>query len=194
MTAIQTVNIPTEGPSPQELLRAEREGGVEFVHGQLVEKPVSRISDFVARRISSLMGFDADKTGIAWVFQSSMGYQCFPDDPRKFRKPDVSVVRSDRIAALGTETDHGLLPIPADLAVEVNSPTDGISDVLEKVEEYLGAGFPLVWVVDPPTKTVTIYRADGSTTKLREKDEITGELALPAFKCKVAEFFVMPPS
>lgn len=187
MTMTQAVTVPT----PEEILRAQDEGGVEFVHGQLVEKPVSMISSLVASRILYLWNLEADKTRSALVFESSMGYQCFPDDPRKFRKPDVSIVRSERIAILGP--DPGLLAIPADLAVEVYSPTDKVYDVEDKVEEYLGAGFSIIWGVQPGTRTVTIYRADGSVARLHENDEITGESALPTFKCKVTEFFVMLP-
>lgn len=37
--------------------------------------------------------------------------------------------------------------------------------------------------------TVTIYRADGSVAYLHESDEITGEAALPSFRCRVADLF-----
>jgi Uma2 family endonuclease len=84
------------------------------------------------------------------------------------------------------------MPIPADLAVEVLSPTDLAYDVAAKIDEYLRNGFPLVWVVEPNTRTVVVHRADGSVTKLRDNDEISGESALPDFRCKVAEFFAQP--
>ncbi len=38
-------------------------------------------------------------------------------------------------------------------------------------------------------RIVYVHRADGSVTKLRESDEITGEAALPGFRRKVAELF-----
>jgi Uma2 family endonuclease len=61
--------------------------------------------------------------------------------------------------------------------------------VNKKVEFYLANGFPLVWIVDPEVKIVYVHRADGSVTKFHEKDQITGEAALPSFRCEVAEFF-----
>ncbi len=179
------------GPSPavadDDLIRAEGESGMEYVHGQLVEKPVSMDSSLIASTIGFLLNLEARKTDEARVFESSLGYQCYPDDPMKFRKPDVSLLRTSRIA--GMRPSPGLCPIPADLVVEVNSPTDKIYDVEEKVEEYLRAGFKLLWIVQPNTRTVTIHRGDRSTTRLRESDEITGESALPGFKCRVADFF-----
>lgn len=73
--------------------------------------------------------------------------------------------------------------------VEVLSPTDLAVKVAAKVEEYLVNGFRLVWIVNPVAKTVTIHRHDGSVALLHEGDDITGESALPNFRCKVGEFF-----
>jgi Uma2 family endonuclease len=186
MTTAQVVQVP----APEEILRAADEGGVEYAGGQLLEKPVSNISSAVARRISTLLGLEADRTGFAEVFESSMGYQCFPEEPAKFRKPDVSVVTAARMNALPPEV--GLLPIPADLAVEVISPNDLAFNVLEKVDEYLNAGFKVIWMVEPPTKKVTIYRLDGTLARLGADQQITGEGFLPEFKCRVSEFFRIP--
>jgi Uma2 family endonuclease len=116
-----------------------------------------------------------------------MGYQCFPDEPGKFRKPDVSVVSTARLVDIDSTT--GFMPIAPDLAIEVVSPNDLASELADKIEEYLHNGFPLVWIVQPSTHTVTIHRGDGSVSHLHADDEITGESALPTFRCKVAEFF-----
>ncbi|CAA9523775.1 MAG: hypothetical protein AVDCRST_MAG91-2363 [uncultured Sphingomonadaceae bacterium] len=107
--------------SAQDLLRYEGEGGIEFAHGQLWEKPVSIASARVAARIIAVLGDGAEKSGGADVFGSSMGYRCFREEPLRFRKPDVSVVRRDRIKDL--DPNESFMPIPPDLAVEVISPT-----------------------------------------------------------------------
>ena len=177
-------------PTPNEVLRAQHEGGVEFVNGQLVEKPVSLESSRVGLRIGFLLQRHVEQTGEAIICDSSLGYQCFAEEPARFRKPDVSVIRRERLA--GLDSDPGLMPIPADLVVEVISPGDTAYDVSKKIEEYLENGFKLVWVVHPNTKTVVIHRADGSVGKLHEDDEVVGESVLPGFQCRVAEFFVQP--
>jgi Uma2 family endonuclease len=176
--------------SDEDLHHARDTGGVEFVNGQLVEKPVSKEASRVAAEIIFLLKSHLRGSGGAEVFDCSLGYQCFPEEPSRFRKPDVSVIRQERLAKL--DPDLGLMPIHADLAVEVLSPTDFAYDVAAKIDEYLRNGFPLVWVVEPNTRTVVVHRADGSVTKLRDNDEITGESALPDFRCKVAEFFAQP--
>ena len=44
------------------------------------------------------------------------------------------------------------------------------------------------------TRTVWIYREDGSVTHLREEDELTAEDLLPGFRCRVAELFPPQPA
>jgi Uma2 family endonuclease len=183
MTLIQAAKIPT----PQEVLQAQDEAGVEYLHGQLVEKPVSIESTDIEGTIYFLLRTEAAKARTVRVFTASMGYRCFPDEPKRFRKPDVSVVASDLIAHLPPRT--GLIPVPPGLAVEVLSPGDFAYDVGDQIQEYLGAGVSLIWIVEPNTRSVSVYRADGSITHLRENDQITGETIFPSFKCQVADFF-----
>jgi len=52
----------------------------------------------------------------------------------------------------------GFYPGAPDLAVEVLSPDDRASEVNDKVQQWLGAGCRAVWVVDPKTRSVTVYR------------------------------------
>lgn len=172
---------------PREALIHESEAGVEFVNGQIVEKPVSIESSKVEMEVAFLLKAEAKRSGTMEVFGSSMGYRCYRDDPKMYRKPDVSVIRAERLA--GIDPQEGFMPIPADLVVEVISPNDLHDDVVDKVDEYLKNGFGIVWVVNPPTRTVHVYRRDGSISLLHEADEISGESALPGFKCRVADFF-----
>src|ERR1700722_11666707 len=116
-----------------------------------------------------------------------MGYQCFPDHPKKVRKPDVSFVKGERFTPELLET--GFLPIAPDLAVEVISPNDLASEVVEKTEEYRRAGVLLIWIIDPVSRIVDVYRQSGAFTRLRDTDELTGDDVLPGFSCRVSELF-----
>lgn len=185
-----TANLLT-GPSAEQLRRLETDGGLEYVNGQLLEKPVSVETGRIESRILRLLGNEAERTRHGEAFASGMAYRCYAEDPARYRRPDVSVVRQDRLAAVDVKA--GFMPVPADLVVEVVSPNDLAYDVIAKVDEYLRNGFPLVWVVHPNTRAVTIHRGDGSIAMLHENDEITGEAALPTFRCKVGEFFPAAP-
>ncbi len=173
--------------TPADLLAMPDANGIELVNGELVEKPVSALSAFVEVKVSrKLDAFcDAHNTGV--VLSSTNGIQCFPWDPRKVRKPDVSFFKRERFTA-----DHlleGFLSIAPDLAVEVISSHDEFAEMMEKIEDYLAAGIPLVWIIDPENELAYIHRIDGTVTKLRKTDELDGENILPGFRCKLAELF-----
>ena len=188
MTLAIDLSSPPTRVTPEQLLRMPDNSTLELVNGQIVEKNVSAESSRVEGWILRRFGTFLDSSPVADAFPSSLGYRCFPDDPGKIRKPDVTVVSKARYTAL-PDPDPGYMPIVPDLAVEVVSPNDLVYEVDEKVREYLDAGFPLVWVVDPKTRAVTVHPADGRPTILKPDDEITAEAALPGFRCKVADLF-----
>jgi Uma2 family endonuclease len=178
--------------SRQEMARLENEAGVEFVRGRLVEKRTSIETCLVVQIIAVMLGNEASKAQSAAVFGASLGYRCFSGKSDDCRKPDTSVVRRERL--VGIDHSEAFMRIVPDLAVEVVSENERTSEIHEKIEKYLSEGFPLIWVVEPRTKTITIRRAAGTTTVLYAKDEITGEGALPTFRAKVAEFFPKSPA
>ena len=57
----------------------------------------------------------------------------------------------------------------------------------EKLEDYEKVGVPLVWVIYLDSRTVMVYRGDGSVSRLHEDDELSGEDVIPGFRCTVRE-------
>ena len=55
--------------------------------------------------------------------------------------------------------------------------------------EFLESGVPLVWVVDPAERTVTVYRSLSHTERYTADDTITAEPILPGFSCMASDFF-----
>jgi len=84
---------------------------------------------------------------------------------------------------------NGYFPGAPDLAVEVLSPSDSHSEVMEKIDEWLTAGTRLVWVVDPAKKTVGVYAPKRQPRILKSADQLDGEQVLPGFSLAVAEIF-----
>ena len=117
-----------------------------------------------------------------------MGYRCVQsaENPDQVRRPDVSVIRKERVDPLGRVS---FMPIPADLAVEVVLPLDVWYDVMGKVKEYVDAGFGAVWVVDPVVKSVQVFRPGVVPALFNECDTISVEPALPGVLLSVADFF-----
>lgn len=106
-------------------------------------------------------------------------------DPDTVLAPDLAYWGRERLA----EMPEGFVEVSPDLAVEVVSPGDSQSYVHRKVLHYLDHGVALVWVVDPKTRTVMVYRSRQHVCILAETDQITGGDTLPGFACRVSEFF-----
>ena len=176
--------------TPEDLLAMPDEDRYELVNGELVERHMGFRSSRIGGELMLLIGNFCRDNRLGWVLPADAGYRCFPDDPAKVRKPDVSFIRLGRLPP--DREPEGYATIAPDLAVEVISPNDLFEEVSEKVQEYLAAGVRLVWVVDPAAQTVHVHRPDGSGTILRARDELTGEDILPGFRARVGDVFLPP--
>jgi Uma2 family endonuclease len=176
--------------TPDDLLKLPGGNRFELVDGQLVETEKSLLSAFVAGRVTELLSAHSRSQNLGPVFNSDASYRCFPFDPVMVRRPDVSFIQRLRMRA---EYLTGHSPIAPDLAVEVASPNDGLYDVQDKVDEYLAAGVRLVWLINPETRIVQVYRRDGTVSHLRGDAELTGEDVLPGLRCTLGELFKPPP-
>jgi Uma2 family endonuclease len=175
--------------TPEDLLAMANGDDYELVDGQLVEKNMGTKSSWVSTQVGHRIQSFIDLHPVGWLLTEA-SYQCFPDAPAKVRRPDVSFIHFGRLE--DEELPDGHCPIAPDLVVEVTSPRDTHYEVAEKIEEYLSAGVSLVWIVNPHTRTVLVYRKDLDTVSfLHEADELSGEDVLPGFRCPVRDVF--PP-
>ena len=166
--------------------------GFEFIDGHLVERYVGVESSWIGGQIFRRIDDYAQAKGLGWTFPPETGCQSFEEAPTALRKPDTLFVKAGRMA--WDQVGDGWLHVVPDLVVEVLSPNDKAYEVEEKVEIFLKAGVPLIWVVNPKVRTVRILRGDGSTALLRETNELSGEDVIPGFACSVAAIFPPRPS
>ncbi len=103
------------------------------------------------------------------------------------RSPDVSFVRTEKLPGGRSPVDYGRL-VP-DLVVEVLSPSDSAREMAKKLEDYIGCGVPLVWVVDPERRTVIVHRVSENAAEYSRDEVLTADPVLPGFSCRVSEFF-----
>jgi Uma2 family endonuclease len=106
-------------------------------------------------------------------------------DPDTVLAPDVAFVRPDKLDPTRDQTRF--LSSAPDLVVEVVSPSDRYSEVLDKVLLYLDAGTQLVWIIDPRRKAVTVYGPDRAARMLVDGEVLDGGELLPGFELPVAE-------
>jgi Uma2 family endonuclease len=174
--------------TPEELLEITDRPMPELIDGQLVERPpMGRKADAIAARILRLVGQHVDLHRLGVINGAQGSFQIFPDSPKKVRIPDVSFARWEKLPAGGVEEGHG--KIAPDLVVEVISPNDFAVEVGVKVRDFLDAGVSLIWVANPDTNDVLVYRSDGTVALLRSGDVLDGGDILPGFECPISELF-----
>ena len=172
--------------TPEDLLAMPDGDRYELVDGHLLERGMGSWAGFVAGQLFLLIGQHKLGKSLGLLLNSDVSYQCFPGN--RVCKPALSFILSDRLP--GNRVPEGHIRIAPDLAVEVLSPTDIQYEVDRKVAEYLAAGVQLVWVINPETRIVILYRVDGSINGVREAGELDGENAVPGFRCRVADLFI----
>jgi Uma2 family endonuclease len=83
----------------------------------------------------------------------------------------------------------GVIPVTPELVVEVRSPSDSWSDVVSKMLDYLRAGVSVVVLLDPATRSASVYR-DQVRQEIFEADQnLVLPDVLPGFAVSVAALF-----
>jgi len=174
-------------------LLALPEDGVErdLIQGQLKVSPMtrrnrrhSRATTKVAKLLDVWLSQRPQPRGE--VLSGEAGFR-LRRDPDTTVGVDVAYVSAELAAR--TPADAFLVDGPPVLAVEILSPKDKHEDIVAKVQEYLGCGVSLVWIVDPDLRTVTVHRADAPPALFNDTQELTGEPYMPGFCAPVADLF-----
>jgi Uma2 family endonuclease len=181
------MTITSRSYTAEELFDLPDNGGRnELLNGELVAmSPINQRHWQVAARILYLLQrFLEDHP----VGEAGMELGCIlARNPDVVLAPDVVFIRAARIAT-GALPERFFEGAP-DLAVEVLSPSESAQEIETKLEKYLDAETPLVWIVNPKTQSVAVYQHGAPVKMLKQHDVISGEQILAGFSCKVGEFF-----
>ena len=172
----------------EELWEMPEKPGVRFelVEGEVIEMPgLGALAALIVGRVYNLVHASVQEQRLGLVFLSGLGY-LLHRRPDVVRLPTCSFLSWDRIPE---ELPDGYWPGAPDLAVEVVSPSDTVSELGEKVDEYAAAGVRAVWIVDPANRTVTVHETGRSVRILREGDVLDGGEVVPGFQFPVVAIF-----
>jgi Uma2 family endonuclease len=103
-----------------------------------------------------------------------------------YLSPEVSA----RVMADEETTIIDAVPL---LAVEILSPSETFENLQLKIGKYREVGVPLVWVLDPHFRTVTVHRPLLEPVMLNATQELDGGTELPGFRVPVARIFPPEP-
>jgi Uma2 family endonuclease len=175
------------------LAQPETEPASEYARGEVVPKPMpTGIHAILQGLVSMLLWQAVEPAGLGEV---GTEWRCVfgpPGGERSF-VPDVCFVTRARLPA----TRAGFLgPFrgPPDLAVEILSPDQAASRLVEKVQFYIRHGVRLVWLIDPSEESITVLAPDRDAVRLSKADRLDGGDVVPGFAVPVAEVFRrLPP-
>ena len=165
--------------------------GYELVDGHLVERRMSHLADYTSMRMGRFIGQYFDDRPIGHVFGSESMYRLgLKNAARNARKPDVSVLLKEQLPK-GRLPRLGFRGRPT-LAFESVSPTDVVTELEQKLQEYLAAGVPLIWVAYPELRMGRVVRPGEPFVVVPEDGgAFDGGDVLPGLRVPLAD--VLPP-
>jgi Uma2 family endonuclease len=161
-------------------LRMERSAKGELI----VMPPAGGETSAQNAEITMQLRLWAKRDGTGITFDSSGGFR-LPNGA--VRSPDASWVERSRLEALTNEQRRKFIPLCPDFAIELRSPTDNLSVLQNKMQEYLDNGAKLGWLIDPENRRVYVYRPQMSPQLLDNLEEISGDPVLPDFRLNLRE-------
>ena len=130
-TAVDLYNMPDHG------------GRNELVQGEIVPmSPASTKHGMIVFRLAFEVGLFTSENQLGEVYAAETGFT-IQQNPDTVRAPDVAFVAKSRIPEEGVP-ETGFWAIAPDLVAEVVSPNDRMTEIQDKVTDFLAAGVRLV--------------------------------------------------
>lgn len=186
MSAVRPPQVPAKRMTAEELFALGDDVMGELVDGVFVPMtPAGGPHGSITTRLTAALGAFVYRRALGELFDAQTGF-ILRRRPDVVRCPDVAFVAAARLPG---GVPDGALELAPDLAVEVLSPSNTAPEMLRKLNDYLGHGVRLVWIVDPEERTVAVHAPDASPSWLTSVDTLDGAAVLPGFTTPVAALF-----
>lgn len=171
----------------EQLIALNPNGRCELVEGELrMMSPSGWKHGDIVGRLHAILGHYIVENGLGMIMGAETGFM-LARDPDTVLAPDLAFIANANIPKIPPKEAYW--PGAPDLAVEVISPGDKLSEVKEKIETWLTAGTKLLWKVDGKAHTVTVYRSVTDVSVLTINDVLDGVEVVEGFRCPVAAIF-----
>ena len=156
------------------------------VKGELViMSPVGGVSGNREADLITDLNLWNRQTQLGRVFSSSTIFR-LPEGGD--RSPDAAWVANERWESLTPEEQEKFPPICPDFVIELHSRTDSLSQLQEKMQEYLNSGLRLGWLINPQAQQVEIYRPNQTVEIVQLPVSLSGEDTLLGFVLNLPVF------
>jgi Uma2 family endonuclease len=170
----------------EELFARGDNGRVELIEGELIHMaPTGYTHGRIESKFATILRQYVERQNLGEVFTGEVGIYTHRN-PDTVRGADVAYVSNERFSQVQS---NSYLDVAPELIVEVLSPDDRWSAVMEKLAEYFTIGVQSVWVADPQHQHVFVYQSLTEVEQFTANDELNGGTILPGFTAQVTEFF-----
>jgi Uma2 family endonuclease len=152
--------------SVQQYLSTSYRPDCDYVDGMVVERNLGQY-DHARLQGAVFLYFE--------IRRKQWGLRAVPEQrvqvaPTRFRVPDVCVVKG--------EPTEQIFRTPPFICIEILSPDDRVSEMQQRVQDYLKFGVPYVWILDPATRKA--YRSTpGALTEIADLRTEDPEIVIP---------------
>jgi Uma2 family endonuclease len=144
----------------------------------IVMPPTYSLTGVRNAHIAGQLGEWARRDGRGFATASSAGF-VLPNGAR--RSADAAWTLKSRIAQLDAASRERYWRLCPDFVIELQSTTDRLRLVREKMQEWIANGAQLGWLIDPERQSVEIYRPTGAVETLVGIESIPGEGPVAGF-------------
>lgn len=130
----------------EEYLSTSYRPDCEYLDGVILER---NLGEFDHSRLQGLLYGYLLRNERAWLILA-LPEQRVQVAARRFRVPDVCAISPD-------QPREQIITRPPILCVEILSKDDRMSEMKERVNDYLRFGVPCVWVIDPRLREAHIF-------------------------------------
>jgi Uma2 family endonuclease len=121
-----------------------------------------------------------EQDGRGEAFDSSAGF--FLKNGAR-RSPDSAWVSRARLSGLAD--DAAMWHVTPEFVIELKSASDRVETLRAKMREWTANGAVLAWLIIPETRSVELYRTDGSVEAVAGASEVRGEAPVEGFVLKL---------
>jgi len=105
------------------------------------------------------------------------------------RSPDAAWILKSKLKPFSRAERRKFLHLCPDFVIEIKSPTDRLSQLKNKMVEYIENGAQLGWLLDPDTRRVFVYRPGLAVEVLNHPEAVSGDPELPRFVLDLKEIW-----
>lgn len=177
--------------SVEDLIRIPNDGvRRELYAGELVTMALAGLDDGAfSSEIAFRLNLHVKTHQLGRVVGTDVGF-LLRQHPDTLVAPDVAFIRTERLTSI--KKRNGYCIGPPDLAVEVISLSDRVSEVANKAKLYLDSGTIEVWIVNPRDRTISVYESGVETLKLTNNEILKERKLRAGFECLVSDLLGEP--